>query len=159
MPRKLPYIGSMTQDTWHLPNPETQAEFYQDVAGKRLVAFVIDLVITMALSLLAVLMTAFVGLLVFPALWLTITFVYRALTISAKSATIGMRIMAIELRDHQGRTLDPMLATLHTLGFVVSTAAIIPQLISIALMATSTRAQGLTDHVLGTVMINRRAGS
>ena len=49
------------------------------------------------------------------------------------------------------------MAFLHTLGYTVSIGMPLLQVISIVLMLTTERAQGLSDHVLGTVALNRRA--
>ncbi len=149
----------MTQYTWHLPDPETQAEFYQDVDTKRLVAFGIDTVVTLVITLFVVLLSGFLGFLVFPMLWIGVNFIYRYLQISAKSATWGMRIMAIELRDSSGHLLDGQTAALHTAGFCLSLSVPFIQVISIIMMANDARGQGLCDQFLGTVMINRRAGN
>ena len=68
-----------------------------------------------------------------------------------------MRLMAIELRDASGARLDLGLAFLHTIGYTVSWAVAPLQLISVILMAATPRGQGLTDMVLGTAALNRRA--
>ena len=64
--------------------------------------------------------------------------------------------MAIELRTRDDERFDLSTAFLHTAGFVVSFAMPLLQLISIVLMLSSERRQGLTDMVLGTVALNRR---
>ena len=48
-------------------------------------------------------------------------------------------------------------AIAHTAGYFVSMAVAVIQIISVIMMLTSARGQGLTDSFLGTVMINRRA--
>ena len=85
-------------------------------------------------------------------------FAYRWMTLSGGSATLGMRLMAVEMRDGYGQRFDTATAFLHTLGYSVSLAFPILQIISIVMMLMGPRAQGLTDNVLGTVAINRRAG-
>ena len=102
-------------------------------------------------------LTAFVGLLIWPLLMLTIGFVYRVVTLANSSATWGMRFVGIELCSQTGTRLDGGLAMAHTLGYSVSFAIPILQVISVIMMLTSTRGQGLTDAVLGTVALNRRA--
>ena len=57
----------------------------------------------------------------------------------------------------KGAQLDLGKAFLHTLGYTVSWAVAPLQLISIVLMATSNRGQGLTDMVMGTAALNRKA--
>ncbi|WP_297774121.1 RDD family protein [uncultured Roseovarius sp.] len=147
----------MTQTSWHLPDPETQPEFYADVPVKRLLAFVVDTLVIIGISLLAVPFTAFTGLFFFPVLTAVVGFAYRVVTIARGSATWGMRLSAIEFRDAEGKRFDLSLAFLHTLGLAVSFALPLVQVVSIVLMLTGSRAQGLTDRVLGTVAINRRA--
>ncbi|MFP4405096.1 RDD family protein, partial [Rhodosalinus sp.] len=93
----------------------------------------------------------------FPFLMLVVGLIYRTLTIAGGSATWGMRLMSIELRDRRGERLDFGQALMHTLGYSVSLAFPLLQAISIVLMLTGERRQGLTDLVLGTVMLNRRA--
>ncbi|MFS4582906.1 RDD family protein [Phaeobacter sp. C3_T13_0] len=140
-----------------LPDPDYQTEFYQFVASKRLFAWLIDSALITVLASIAVVLTAFTGLLIWPLLYLAIGFIYRALTIAGGSATWGMYIAGIELRDLNGRKLDGQGALLHTAGYTLSMAFPIIQIISILMMLMSARGQGLTDAMLGTVMLNRRA--
>ncbi|MFY0309230.1 RDD family protein [Leisingera sp. D0M16] len=139
-----------------LPDPDYQAEFYASVPAKRLIAWIIDSILIFALSAAAVVLTAFTGLLIWPLLYLAVGFAYRTVTIANGSATWGMRFAGIELRDSAGQRLDSGLAALHTAGYSLSLALPVLQVISIILMLTSPRGQGLTDHFLGTVMLNRR---
>jgi len=145
--------------SWHLPDPERQPEFYADVPVKRLIAWGIDTVIIIALCLMAVLFTLGLGFFIFPALYLTLGFAYRTLTIAGGSATWGMRVMAIEFRRADGDRFDLPMAALHTLGYSLSIAVFPAQIASIVMMLSTARAQGLTDHVLGTVAINRSASA
>jgi uncharacterized RDD family membrane protein YckC len=143
--------------THALPDPDYQADFYADVPLKRLIAFVVDTVLILILTVLVLPLTAFTGLFFFPALAMMVGFLYRVLSIAAGSATPGMRLMAIELRNANGERLDLPQAALHTLLFTVFFSMMLPQLASIALMLTGPRAQGLHDLVLGTAAINRPA--
>ncbi|SDC88159.1 RDD family protein [Ruegeria marina] len=140
----------------HLPHPDHQPEFYQSVAIKRFFAWVFDTCVILLLSLIVVLLTAFVGAFIWPILYLAVGFVYRVATIAGGSATWGMRFVGIELRDAYGSRLDGGLALAHTAGYTVSMALPVLQVISILMMLLGARAQGLTDAVLGTVAINRR---
>ncbi|GHG79962.1 RDD family protein [Pseudodonghicola xiamenensis] len=141
----------------HLPDPDRQPQFYQGVASRRLIAWLVDSLITLALTLGVVLVTAFVGLLIWPFLFVTLGFAYRLVTLANGSATWGMRFAGIELRDGGGQRLDLGQAFLHTLGFSVCIALPIFQLISVVMMLTSARGQGLPDLFVNTVMLNRRA--
>lgn len=148
----------MSDITWHIPDPERQPEFYADVPTKRLLAWLVDTVLIVVLCLLVLPFTAFTGLLFFPALLLVVGFAYRVVTIAGASATWGMRLMAIEFRGRDGARFDLGMAFLHTLGLTVSFALPLLQAVSIVLMLTTARGQGLSDHLLGSVAINRRAG-
>lgn len=143
--------------SWHLPDPELQPEFYADVAMKRLLAFVIDTILIALICVVILPFTAFTGLFFFPVLMAVVGFAYRVITLATGSATLGMRLLAIEFRTAQGARFDLGMAFLHTVGLHVSFAVAPLQLGSIILMATSERGQGLTDMILGSVAINRRA--
>lgn len=147
----------MYTETSHIPDPVTQPQFYRDVPLKRGFAWLIDAVLILALVVPVVIMTAFIGLFFLPVLFLFVGFIYRVVTISNASATFGMRMMNIELRDSYGKRLDGGQAFLHTLGYTISMSVAPLQLISIVMMFLTERRQGLSDMFLGTVMINRRA--
>ena len=78
-------------------------------------------------------------------------------SIGVIAALWGMRLMAIEFRDWRGQRLDLAQAILHTLGYTVSVSVMPLQLISIVCMFATERGQSLTDMVLGTVALNKRA--
>ena len=138
------------------PDPDTQPEFYDGVLTKRLFAWVVDAAVIALLTVLVLPFTAFTGIFFFPALMLVVGFIYRWMTIANKSATWGMRLLAVEFRDHEGEHLNSGTALAHTLGYTVSVAVAPLQLISIILMLVTSRKQGLTDHILGTAAINRK---
>jgi len=139
-----------------LPNPASHHAFYDGVTTKRAIAWVIDVVLIAILSALILPFTAFLGLLFFPVLMLVIGFSYRWLTIANRSATWGMRFMAIELRDISGQRLDSGTAFWHTTGYTASVITAPLQLVSVIMMIATEKGQGLSDTVLGTAMLNRR---
>ena len=139
------------------PDPERHAAFYDGVLSKRFLAWMLDLVLIVLLTALVVPFTAFTALFFLPALFLVIGFLYRWITLSGRSATWGMRLLSIEFMDRQGRRFDGATALLHTLGYSVSMAFVLPQVASVVLMLTSARGQGLSDLVLGTIAINTPA--
>ena len=141
------------------PDPHVQPEFYEGIPSKRLFAWVIDTGLIALICVLILPFTAFTGILFFPLLNLVVGFIYRVITLTNSSATWGMRIMSMEIRDAGDRPLSLTMAFLHTLGYSVSVTMAPLQLISIVLMCTSARAQGLTDMVLGTTPMNRRLSS
>jgi uncharacterized RDD family membrane protein YckC len=141
----------------NLPDPRVQPEFYDSVTIKRGLAWVIDAALVLALVIPIVIMTLFVALWFLPLLFFVVGFIYRVATITNRSATWGMRLMSIEFRDSRGEHFDFSQAFMHTLGYTVSMSVFPLQLISIAMMFLTERGQGLTDMLLGTVAINRRA--
>jgi ABC-type multidrug transport system permease subunit len=147
----------MTLRDFTLPDPDIQPEFYSDVPTKRLIAWVIDTVIAFAISALVVVFTVGLGLFIFAFILLVVGFIYRTVTLATGSATWGMRLVSLEFRDREGRQFDLGSAFLHTIGYHVSVSVFPLQILSIILMLTSARAQGLTDHVMGSVAINRAA--
>lgn len=140
-----------------LPDPEFQPEFYQGVPAKRGIAWVIDTIITLILTAMIVPFTAFTALFFLPALFIMVNTAYRWISLANSSATPGMRVAAIEFRGADGRVFDTGTAFLHTLGYVVSMAFVLPQILSVAMMLISPKGQGLTDIVLGSVAINKTA--
>ncbi|MGR3502877.1 RDD family protein [Pseudaestuariivita sp.] len=140
----------------HTPDPMTQPGFYTSVPIKRLGAWVVDILVITLICLVLTPFTGFLSIFVWAPFWLMVSFLYRWATLAGGSATWGMRLMAIELRDNEGQRLTGGLAFAHTLGYSVSIALAVLQVISVVLMATSARGQGLTDMALGTVAINRR---
>jgi len=142
---------------YDLPDPDSQPQFYASVPSKRLLAWVIDTLLILLACIAILPFTAFTGLFFFPLLFLVVGFAYRLVTLANGSATWGMRIAAIELRCSDGSRFDFGTAAAHTLGYTVSISIPILQVISIVLMLTNARGQGLTDNLLGTVALNRRA--
>lgn len=140
-----------------LPDPDHQAEFYADTVMKRFLAWIVDAIMIAVLTVLVLPFTAFTGIFFFPALMLVLGFIYRVTTLTGRSATWGMRLFAVEFRDRTGKRFDLATAFLHTAGYSISMAMAPLQLISIILMLVSSRKQGLTDHILGTVAVNGRA--
>ncbi len=138
-----------------LPDPELQREFYDFVPLKRLVAWLVDSVLILLLVLAVLLVTALLALFLLPLLYLVLGIAYRTVTLARWSATPGMALMAIEIRDLRGRPLDGGAAFLHTLIFTAAMSLVVPQVISVALMLLTPRRQGLPDLLLGTAALNR----
>lgn len=142
-----------------LPDPDYDAAFYEGVPAKRFFAWVVDVILIGSISLILGLLTLTVLLWIWPILYVTVSFLYRSATIGSGSATLGMRLMNIELRNGLGQRFSPGEAVIHTGIYLFLSASLILQLVSIGLMAASRRHQGLHDHILGTAAINRPHGS
>ena len=146
-----------TADIEVLPDPYRHGAYYANIPAKRGIAWAIDSVLIAFLTAVLIPFTGFLALLFLGGLYLVVNFLYRWLTIAQFSATPGMAIMGIGLRDAKGRRFDTGMALLHTAAYTASVAFIVPQILSVALMLLSARKQGLTDHILGSVAINRSA--
>ncbi len=155
----MTHIDRRHSSLWGLPDPDTQAEFYTDVAVKRAFAWVVDIALVFGLTFLASILTLGIGFFFFFLLFPVIDVIYRIVTLTNRSATPGMRLAAIELRKASGQRLDLATAALHTAGYYISWAVFLLQIASIVLMLTSPRGQGLTDHLLGTAAVNTAAQS
>jgi uncharacterized RDD family membrane protein YckC len=138
------------------PDPDSQPQFYDGVAVKRLLAWMFDVVAITIFCLILLPFTAFTGVFFFPMMFVVVSFAYRVITLTNGSATWGMWLMAIELRTREDERFDFLTALLHTSAYAVSVAMAPAQLVSVLLMATSARAQGLTDMLIGTAALNRR---
>jgi uncharacterized RDD family membrane protein YckC len=146
-----------TRRTPGLPDPEYIEQMYSDVPSKRLFAWVIDVVFIGLIVGVLTMFSFFTALFFLPFLFGVVSFFYRWGTIASGSATPGMRIMAIGLRTADGERLTGSTAFFHTAGYFFSVITFPLQLISMAMMVMSSRKQGLTDMVLGTVALNQSA--
>jgi len=117
----MPY-GRPDPLSGNLPDPLREPSFYAGVAPKRALAWVVDMGVTWLLCLVALPSTAFTGLFWWATLWACVDFLYRWATLSTGSSTWGMRLMAICLRERDGRPLSAVTALLHTAGYTASLA-------------------------------------
>ena len=139
-----------------LPHPETQPEFFEDVVSKRLMAWIVDVVLISATTAVLTVFSLFTALFVLPLVFALVGFIYRWIGLTRHSATVGMRLMSVEFRKADGEDFGSGTAFLHTAGYYASVAVFPAQLVSIVMMLMSERRQGLTDTVLGTALLNMR---
>ncbi len=147
----------MNNDLGGLPDPVLDAQFYSGVPLKRLIAWIIDTAIIFALWMALVIGTfgTFIFLMFFGLL--VVSFAYRAFMLDRYSATLGMMVVGIELRNGHGDKLDRSQAVLHVLLFLGLMVLFLINIISMIVMLVNDRGQGLHDMVLGTTAINRPA--
>ncbi len=138
-----------------LPDPVLDRQFYAGVVFKRLLAWVIDFIIIMFLTMGLVILSLGTAAFIFPLVLLGINLGYRILTLSRYSATLGMIITGIEIRNSLGDKLNPTEAAWHTGLFTIITISFFALFISIIMMLVNGRGQGLHDYFLGMVAINR----
>ncbi|KIT16966.1 RDD family protein [Jannaschia aquimarina] len=148
-------MTALTHET-ALPCPHRQPEFYRGVVVKRGLAWVVDATLITLFTFVAGILTLSVAWFLWPLFFLAIGAAYRIATLASGSATWGMRLLGIELRNDEGARLDGTQAILHVTGYYASVMfAILPALASVVAMLVTERKQGLTDLVLGTAAINR----
>jgi uncharacterized RDD family membrane protein YckC len=138
-----------------LPDPDYDHAFYDGVPAKRLFAWVVDVLIVTVITFILGLLTLSVLWWIWPLTFIAVSFLYRAGSIAAWSATPGMRLMNIELRNSMGARFSGGEAVLHTLAFMVATGFVILQIISIVMMVLGSRHQGLHYILIGSAAINR----
>jgi uncharacterized RDD family membrane protein YckC len=160
-------IGVSIELKPHAYDPLANPELFEGVLARRVVAFLIDLIIlTVPVVLAAVFITAFglvtLGLgwyLLFPLLppatviW---AIVYYGLTFgSPHSATIGMRMMDLEMRTWYGAPAYFVLGAVHAVVFWITISVLTPLILLVGFF--NDRRRLLHDILLGTVVINNAA--
>jgi uncharacterized RDD family membrane protein YckC len=141
-------------------------ELFEGVLVRRSIAFLIDVVIIAIPVLLAALFVFVFGLItlglgwvLFKLLWpATVIWavVYYGLTFgSAASATIGMRIMDLEMRTWYGAPAYFVLGAVHGLLYWVTISFLTPLVLLVAFF--NERRRLLHDMLVGTIVINAPA--
>ncbi|MEM7177383.1 MAG: RDD family protein [Pseudomonadota bacterium] len=145
-----------------LPDPDRDAQFYEDVPMRRLIAFMFDAVIIVVLMGLVLVAAMIVGLLTFGLGWFlgialfTVTgFLYRLALMANNSATLGMSFMGIEIRDRTGEPLDLPTAMVHTIGYYVTVLFPVLMIAGWIIMLMSPHKRLMHDWLPGTAAINR----
>jgi len=148
----------------HAFDPYDQPELFRGVLTRRVFAFLIDLVLLAIPIVLAVIFIAVFGLITLGLGWLLFwlispmsivwALVYYGATLGGPhSATVGMRMMDLELRTWYGAPAYFVLGAAHALLFWVSMSFLTPLVLIVGLL--NGRKRLLHDMVLGTVVINR----
>jgi uncharacterized RDD family membrane protein YckC len=151
--------GNFT-DQPHAFNPVTEPRLFGGVIRKRLVAFIVDAIIIGVLTALAYVAVALLGILTLGLAWLLFGLVfpavglgYNALTIGGpNSATVGQRMMGLEVRMWHGGKVTPLIAAFHALLFWVSLVVFCPILLWAFF---DPRKRCLHDILAGLVVVNR----
>jgi uncharacterized RDD family membrane protein YckC len=147
----------------HAFDPLTQPELFRGVAIRRVFAFLIDLVVISIPVILGYLFIAVFGLITLGLGWALFwlawpasvvwAIVYYGASIGGQhSATIGMRLMDLELRTWYGTPGYFLLGAMHAVLFWVSISFLTPFIVLVGLF--NGRRRLLHDIVLGTVVIN-----
>ena len=147
----------------HAFDPLLQPELFRGVLTRRFFAFLIDLVVLSIPVILAVVFIAVFGIvtlglgwalfwLVSPASIVWALVYYGASLGGPHSATVGMRMMDLQLRTWYGAPGYFVLGATHAALFWVSVSFLTPLILLVGLF--NARRRLLHDIVLGTVVIN-----
>ena len=140
-----------------LPDPVLLPEFYRDVPIKRALAWAVDMVVTLALTLVGLVFTLFIGAFFFPVLFAAVSIAYRTVMLSKYGATLGMMLTALKWRHMDGRAPEPTVALAYS-GMHAALWTVFPlQIASIAMILISPYRQGLHDYLLDTTMLHNMA--
>jgi uncharacterized RDD family membrane protein YckC len=147
----------------HAFDPWTQPELFRGVLTRRVFAFLIDIVVLSIPVIFAYLFIAVFGLITLGLGWLLFWLVWPASVVWAviyygtslggpHSATLGMRVMDLELRTWYGAPGYFVLGAMHGVLFWISVSMLSPLVLLVGLF--NGRRRLLHDIVLGTVVIN-----
>lgn len=147
----------------HAFDPWEQPELFRGVLTRRVFAFLIDLLILSVPVVLAILFIAVFGLvtlglgwalfwLVSPASVIWAIFYYGMTLGGPHSATVGMRMMDLEMRTWYGEPSYFPLGAAHAVVYWISVSILSPLVLLVGLF--NGRRRLLHDVILGTVVIN-----
>jgi uncharacterized RDD family membrane protein YckC len=155
-----PRTGQTFADQPHAYEPVKDPQLFQGVIRKRFVAFIIDAIIIAVLWAIAIAVVAVLGIVTLGLAWLLFGLVfpavglgYNALTIGGpNSATVGQRMMGLEVRMWFGGKVTPLIAAFHALLFWFSLVVFCPILLWAFF---DPRKRTLHDILAGVVVVNR----
>ncbi|MGB8759061.1 MAG: RDD family protein [Pseudolabrys sp.] len=147
----------------HAYDPATQPELFEGVLARRVVAFIVDFVIISIPVVLAAMFIFAFGIVTlglgFALYWLlpsaTVIWaiVYFGVTLGGPaSATLGMRVMDLEMRTWYGAPAYFVLGAVHAVAFWFTVSFFTPFVLLVAFF--NERGRLLHDIILGTVIIN-----
>jgi uncharacterized RDD family membrane protein YckC len=147
----------------HAYDPDLNPELFEGVLARRIVAFFIDFVAIAAPILLAAMFIFAFGIVtlglgwalywLMPAASVIWALVYFGVTLGGpRSATLGMRVMDLEMRTWYGAPAYFVLGAVHAIAFWFTVSFFTPFVLLVAFF--NQRRRLLHDIVLGTVVIN-----
>ena len=171
MPESEPRrVGVSFEVKPHAFDPTTSPELFEGVLARRVLAFFIDVILIAIPVVFAGLFIFVFGLVTFGLGWALYwllspaaviwALVYYGVTFgSPASATIGMRVMDLEMRTWYGGPMYFLLGAVHAIVFWITVSALTPLILLVGLF--NERRRLLHDMLVGTVVINNevRAGA
>ena len=152
----------------HAFDPDLEPELFRGVLTRRVFAFLIDLIVLSVPVILGYIFIALFGVITLGLGWVLFWLAWPASVIWAivyygaslggpHSATVGMRVMDLELRTFYGAPGYFVLGAMHAVLFWVSVSFLSPLVVLVGLF--NGRRRLLHDIVLGTVIINNSVRS
>ena len=161
-PRK---IGVSIEVKPHAYDPIANPELFEGVLARRCLAFIIDVIIIAVPGVFAALFIFVVGLVTLGLGWVLYWLLspasviwaicYYGLTFgSSASATLGMRVMDIEMRTWYGAPGYFVLGAVHAIAYWFTVSFLTPLILLVAFF--NHRHRLLHDMLVGTIVINNR---
>jgi uncharacterized RDD family membrane protein YckC len=150
----------------HAYDPATNPELFEGVLARRCIAFLIDVTIITVPVIFAAIFILIIGLITLGLGWALFwllspgaviwAIAYYGMTFgSAASATIGMRMMDIEMRTWYGAPCYFVLGAVHAVVYWITVSFLTPLVLLVPFF--NHRRRLLHDILVGTVVINNPA--
>jgi uncharacterized RDD family membrane protein YckC len=147
----------------HAYDPTRNPELFEGVLARRIVAFMIDFILIAVPIVLGSMFIFAFGIITLGLGWALYwllpgasviwAIAYFGLTLGGpRSATVGMRVMDLEMRTWYGASAYFVLGAVHAIGFWFTVSFFTPFVLLVAFF--NERRRLLHDMVLGTVIIN-----
>ena len=147
----------------HAYDPVTHPELFEGVLARRVIAFLIDFVIIAVPVVLAAMFIFVFGIVTlgmgFALYWLLSpasviwALVYFGATLGGpSSATVGMRVMDLEMRTWYGAPAYFVLGAVHAIAYWITVSFLTPLILLVG--PVNERRRLLHDILVGTVVIN-----
>jgi len=159
-------IGVSIELKPHAYDPAANPELFDGVPARRIIAFLIDLfILAVPLIFLGIfffaigIFTLGIGFALYglmPIISTIWALAYYGTTLGGpRSATVGMRVMDIEMRTWYGAPAYFVLGSVHAVVFWITVSALTPLILLVCLF--NERRRCLHDMLVGTVVINNAA--
>lgn len=147
----------------HAYDPVINPELFEGVLARRVIAFLIDLVVISVPIVFAALFILIFGFITLGLGWLLFwllspatviwALIYYGSTLgSPRSATIGMRVMNLQMRTWYGTPCYFVLGAAHAVAFWITVSLLTPFILLVGFF--NDRRRLLHDILLGTIVIN-----